>query len=493
MASLLISFISGLVLTLAFPRANAWPLAWVALAPLFYLSVRKGWGMALLCGFTFGLGFFGGLLYWIGVFGILPWVLLAILQALYTAAFALSARLTAGRLGGWGRLIVLPSLWTVFEWIRTLGLLGFTWGDVGYSQAQALPVVQIASVTGVWGVSFVVAAVNAALADAFGTWTKNRSLRGSYARIAAAVALALLVIGYGFASMHTPVHGKPIRAAVVQGNINQDTDEDLEYYDRCLDAYSRMTREAGAKGAELIVWPETAVPGFPGSEPYLQGWLSVLSDRAGADLIVGGRDQDRRGSVYNSAFLVVGEKGVVGRYAKVRLVPFGEFVPARGYLPLLDNYRVTPLDLTPGRGFNLLEGGPCRVGVAICFESIFPYISRTLTASGAELLCVITNDTWFGRTAAAEQHAQMSVLRAVENRRYVLRGAATGVSCIIDPRGRVLDHLPIFREGTVSAEVSSIRGRTFYTGHGEWFVYALLVIVGAASVSVVRGRRRATG
>lgn len=489
MLSVLISFISGLALALAFPRTNAYPLAWIALAPLFYFSVRRGWGMALMCGFTFGLGFFGALLYWIGVFGVLPWILLAILQALYIAAFALTARLIAGRLGGWGRLIVLPSLWTAFEWTRTLGLLGFTWGDVGYSQAQVLPVVQIASLTGVWGVSFVVAVVNAALADAFGIWVKSRSLSGSYPRIAAAMAVALVVIGYGVASMHTPVHGKPVRAAVVQGNINQDTDEDLDYYDRSLDTYARMTREAGSKGAELIVWPETAMPGFPGSEPYLQRWLAVLSERADAQLIVGGRDQDRQGSVYNSAFLVAGERGVVGRYAKVRLVPFGEFVPARGYLPLLDNYRVTPIDMTPGRGFNLLEGGPCRVGVAICFESIFPYISRTLTASGAEVLCVITNDTWFGRTAAAEQHAQMSVLRAVENRRYVLRGAATGVSCIIDPRGRVLDHLQIFREGTVSAQVRGIRGRTFYTRHGEWFVYAVLVVVAVASVSAALGRR----
>ncbi len=172
-------------------------------------------------------------------------------------------------------------------------------------------------------------------------------------------------------------------------------------------------------------------------------------------------------------------------------MPFGEFVPARKYLPLLANYRVTPMDVTPGRGFNLLDGGPCRIGVAICFESTFPYISRTLTASGAQLLCVITNDVWFGRSAAAEQHAEMSVLRAVENRRYLLRGAATGVSCIIDPRGRVLEGLPIFEQGSISATVECLGGKTFYTRHGDWFAYAMLLLVGlACAVAIGKGRCR---
>jgi apolipoprotein N-acyltransferase len=154
---------------------------------------------------------------------------------------------------------------------------------------------------------------------------------------------------------------------------------------------------------------------------------------------------------------------------------------------------VTPVDLTPGEGFHLLEGGPCRVGVAICFESIFPYISRTLTASGAEVLCVITNDTWFGPTSAADQHAEMSTLRAVENRRYLLRGAATGVSCIIDPQGRVIDRLPIFRRGTVSAQVRSMRSLTFYTRHGEWFVYAVLGVIGLAAIRALCRRRGRKG
>ncbi len=493
--SLLIAFISGPILTLAFPRTNAYPLAWIALVPLFHFSVRKGWRAAALHGFVFGLGFFGSLLHWISVFGILPWIALAVVQAFYTAGFALSARLIAGRLGGWGRLIVLPALWVSFEWLRALGLLGFTWGDVGYSQAYAGLVVQLASITGVWGVSFFAAAINASLANAAADWAKNRSLRGSYAQLGAAAVLAALVVGYGLIALRTPISGKTIRAAVVQGNVDQTVAEDLAYYDESTQTYRRMTLEAASKKPDLIVWPETAMPGFPGSEPYLQGWLSVLSRDAGAYLVVGGRDADLRGRVYNSALLVGQEEGVIARYAKVRLVPFGEFVPLRGRFPALDpilnQYKVTPIDLAPGREFNLLEGGPCRIGAAICFESIFPYISRNLTASGAELLCVITNDTWFERTPAAEQHAQMSVLRAVENRRYVLRAASTGVSCIIDPRGRVLAHMPIFRQGTLTASVRSVSGQTFYTRHGDWFVYAAPAIVGAASIaSLLRRRKR---
>lgn len=484
--SLLISLISGMVLTLAFPRTDAYLVAWAALAPLFYLSVRRPWLIATLCGFVFGLGFFGSILWWIGIFGRLPFVLLTIMQALYIAAFALTANLIAGRLSAWGRLIVVPALWVAFEWIRSQGLFGFTWGDLGYSQGYALSVIQIASVTGVWGVSFLVAMVNSMLANIAGIRVGNR--RGSLAQLAVTAGLLAAVIGHGMISLNVPLNGKSLTAAVIQGNINQDTEEDLDYSDRSMQTYRQMTLDAAAEGAALIIWPETSMPGAPGYEPYLQGWLSALSLQANAPLIVGGRDEDIRGHVYNSAFLVGPGKGILARYAKVRLVPFGEFVPWRQYLPRLDNYRVTPMDVTPGRGFNLLDGGPCRIGVAICFESTFPYISRALTASGAELLCVITNDVWFRHSAAAEQHAEMSILRAVENRRYLLRGAATGVSCIIDPRGRVMEGLPIFEQGTISATVECLRAKTFYTRHGDWFAWATLLLVGLACMVAARRR-----
>jgi len=488
--TLLLSLVSGIALSLAFPGAGIHTMAWVALVPLFYVAVNREPAFSALCGFLFGLGFFGSLLWWIRIFGGLPWTLLVIFQSLYIAGFALCASIFTGRVSGWVRFLVLPALWVAFEWLRAQGLLAFTWGDVGYSQAPALPVIQFAAATGVWGVSFIVALVNSALANAFSEWDENRSLRRWYAQAGVTALIAAIVIGFGLLSLNTPEKGEPIRAAVVQGNIDQDTDEDLDYYDKCLTTYRRMTLDAASKSAELIVWPETAMPGFPGSEPYLQGWLASLSAEVNASLVVGGRDEDLRGRIFNSAFLTVPEDGMVSRYAKVRLVPFGEFVPWRDTLPLLDNYRVTPVDLTPGRGFNLLDGGPCRIGVAICFESTFPYISQTLALSGAELLCVITNDAWFLRSAAAEQHARMSVLRAVENRRYLLRAAATGVSCILDPRGRVVGEVPIWEKGTVSAEVRALDGTTFYTRHGDWFAYAALGISIAALVNAIRDRRR---
>lgn len=490
--ALLISFISGLVLTLAFPRTDLYPVAWIALVPLFYLSVRKGWLAAGFCGLAFGLGYFGSLLYWIGLFGAVPWIVLAVVQSLYTAAFAILARPLAGRLSGWGRLIVLPALWVSLEWLRTLGMFGFTWGDLGYSQASALPVVQIASITGVWGISFIVAVVNAAFANAWDARANSLGLRTSIAHLGVAAALVAAVIGFGLAAMRAPDAGKPIRAAVVQGNIDQDAAEDLDYVDRCMETYRRMTLDAASNGARLIIWPETSVPGFPGSEPYLQGRLSALALQAGSSLIVGGRDSDLRGRIYNSAFLIGPGEGIVGRYAKVRLVPFGEYVPLRGHWPALDRllagYSVSPVDISPGAGFSAVRGKPCRVGVAICFESIFPYISRRLTASGAEILCVITNDAWFRNTPAADQHAAMSVLRAVENRRYVLRGAATGVSCIIDPKGRVLAEVPLWRSGTISAEVEILQARTFYTAHGDWFVAVAFAMVALAGICAVRRR-----
>jgi len=490
MANVLISFISGIALSFAFPRANLYPLAWFAVTPLFYLLQRRGWGMTGLIGLAFGLGFFGSLLSWIAIFGKLPWVALTVFQSLFIVAFALSAKLVGGRLGAWGRLVLLPTLWVGFEWVRSVGLLGFTWGDLGYSQSTALPVIQIASSTGVWGVSFLVALSNAALASAVSEWTKSRSLKGAYTRLGLVAAIVAAAGGIGAIALRAPASesGEWIHVAVVQGNINQDTDQDLEYREKSMRVYREMTLKAASAGADLIVWPETAVPGSPGRNRFLQSWLSDLSAQAQAFLIVGGRDEDDDGHVYNSAFLVGPGEGILARYAKVRLVPFGEFVPAREYVPFLQYYRVTPMDLSAGPRHEVLTGGPCTIGLAICFESIFPYISRELTSSGAEMLCVITNDAWFGRTSAAEQHAAKSVFRAVENRRYLLRGAATGVSSIIDPYGRVLDGSPIFHRAILKARVRGMHGETFYTRHGDWFVYTSLGVAGLlAVVAALRG------
>ncbi|MCL6520296.1 MAG: apolipoprotein N-acyltransferase [Armatimonadetes bacterium] len=455
-------FLSGVALSLAFPRANQHWLAWIALSPLMYFACNSKLRVSLVCGFAFGFGFFASHLYWILIFGKLPWALLAIFQSLFVLLWAVLANILGRPLGEWGRLFLLPALWVCTEWFRSIGMMGFTWGDIGYSQHSFLPFIQIAAITGVWGVSFLVALVN--------SWLANVKLLRAQAVIVAVVLAA--VLAYGAIILQTgETSSKKLRAAAVQGNIDQDVPQDYLYIERTLRTYRELTRQVSREGARLIVWPETAVPGNPATDYYLQAFLSTLAADSNTYLLVGAHNEDEDGKCFNCGFLIAPGRGIVGKYAKVHLVPFGEFVPARKYLPFLSYYRVTPVDLSPGPGFNILTGGPHKLGLAICFESIFPEISRKLVSAGAEVLCVITNDAWFKQTAAAEQHAVKSVFRAIENRRYLIRAASTGVSCIIDPRGRILAKKGIFEPGAIIADVNPIDKKTFYTRMGDWFVY----------------------
>ncbi len=484
----------GLILSLAFPKANASVIAWLAIAPLIYYTFALSWRRALLSGFAFGIAFFAGLLYWIGLFGYLPIVLLAIIQSLYVVGFVAVARLTGLRLGSWGRLILAPCVWVLFEWLSSLWITGFPWGNLGYSQYKALPVVQLASVTGVWGVSFVLAFSNAVLANLIAAREHKSERRAARMQVVIAAAVAAAVWGFGAVSIaRFSPSGTPLRAAIVQGNINQNVPHGASYIDRVWRVYSVSTRMAAQSGAGIIVWPEGVVPGCISRDPFLLEKLSGLSkDSNNALLLVGGRDEDDAGRVYNCAYLI-GPNGILGKYAKVHLVPFGEFVILRDYLPLLGRYRVTPYDYSPGTQLRPLNGGGKRIGAVICFESAFPQISRRLTDSGAGILCVITNDAWFGRTSAAEQHMATSVFRAVENRRCVLHAAATGASSIVDPCGRISARAGLFKEEVLVGDVRLIHRKTFYTRHGEWFVYAcvtMIALLGATSLRAAAEDRR---
>ena len=456
-----------------------------------YFIYRLSWKPAILCGVAFGMGFFIGLLYWIGEFGYLPWIALAIFQMIFILCFTVSAKLIGQRLGLWGRFILLPSLWVLFEYIRSLGMFGFTWGDLGYSQYKVLPIIRYASYAGVWGVSFLLAMSNSALANLWFAWKDKSSRRTAIRQVALVIIIAVMSLPIRVLTMSAYRDIPVLKAAVVQGNINQDIEESVEFFDNSWSTYRALTRKAGDLGAQLIVWPETVVPGVAGRDLYAQEQLKSLADAANANLLVGGWDEDGRGKVFNSAFLIDPNHGIVGKYAKVHLVPFGEFIPAKQLMPFLKYYRVKTFDISPGTGYNLIDLGSHKIGTAICFESTFPYISRRLAASGAEVLCVITNDCWFDRTAAAEEHMAMSVLRAVENHRYVLRAASTGTSVIIDPEGHIMSRVGLCRAGLLVEDIRLHTDKTFYTRHGDWLVGASAIL--AAFLSGVSLRRKQHG
>ncbi|MHB1000908.1 MAG: apolipoprotein N-acyltransferase [Armatimonadota bacterium] len=488
MLNIIISLISGILLALSYPALNLHWMAWFSLVPLMFYINRLRWRQSVLCGFAFGFGFFAVLLYWITVFGKLPWIALAVHQALFIVLFAVIAKLSVRWIGLWGRLLLYPALWVSIEWLRTLGILGFTWGDIGYSQYKVIPVIQIASITGIWGVSFLIVLVNTTLSNLVIAFHNpyHRRVAGIQILSVSLIVLSVIVYGLDNADNQTDSMGRMIKAAIIQGNIDQDTEEDAAFYDQSWDTYTSLTQQATVDGVDLVVWPETVVPGYI-SQTYVRERLQDLASESKSYILAGAWDSDNLDKSFNSAVLISPDKRLLGRYAKVHLVPFGEFVPARKYLPFLKYYRVTPHDTSPGEGYNVLDTGLYKIGTAICFESIFPEISRRLTASGAEILCIITNDCWYDETAAAEQHMAMSVFRAVENRRYVLRGATTGISCAIDPAGRVLVNSSTQKRAVVKSSVMTLDNRTFYTVYGDWLVYiSLLITLIIGSTSAIR-------
>lgn len=477
MAVYLIALFSGIALAVAFPQPSLSWLAWMGVAPLIYLTFRLRWKEAVICSLLFGVCFFGVLIYWIALFGNLPLIALTIAEGLFIVGFVVLAKAIGTRLTSWERLILLPSLWVSIEWIRSLGMFGFTWGDLGYSQYRNLAILQVASIGGIWGISFLMVLFSAAIAHLIGTSREIRRPSVAVPHLAVAVTLLAISVGFGYFALHS--HGSranKVTAAVLQGNISQDTGKIIDFANNSIPTYSRLTLEASKRRAAIVVWPETAVPGLIGEDLYLRNDLERLSRDSGSTLLVGGWDRDRNGRMYNSAFLISPISGLVDKSSKVHLVPFGEFVPARKYLPFLKYYRVRDQDTSPGKNYRVMEVGEYKIGTAICFESTFPEISRKLTASGANVLCFITDDEWFGKSPAAEQHLSKAVLRAVENGRYVLRGAATGESCIIDSNGRILCKKELETSGVLVADVIPLSQKTLYTRWGDWVVYLSLAI-----------------
>ena len=482
----ILAALSGIVLALAMPNPGWTVCAWIGLVPLFMAIRNRPWWQAGLLGLLTGSVYYVIILRWMFLFGSMPWIMLAVFEGIHIAIFAaLCTRVTPEKIGPIG-FVAVPAAWVATQFIRTLGAYSFIWGSFAHVQASDPALTQIASVTGPWGIDFVVCFANAAIAIAI----DRRKRR--FAPLAAALALVIGVYVFGWASLNAPPpHGKAHKVVVVQGSVQDSDATRIPFVEACYIANNDLTIRAARSKPELIVWSETAVPDFidnPGWEPL----VSRTAKCSHADLLAGGyerpRDPTKRGS-YNSLMLFDRSGARRGVYRKVHLVPFGEFVPLRKQLPFLKDYGIRPEDVLAGRGHPLLNTRAGRVGTSICFESTFPAISRQEVRRGAEILCVVTNDQSLQRSMGPLQHMMMARLRAIENRRFVLRAAGTGISAIIDPYGRVRHCLGLYRAGTITDEVTPSRSLTIYTRFGDWLAYLSIVIALACAATPSRGSK----
>lgn len=503
---------TGILLAVSFPTMGLSPLAYVALAPLF-IALRRaaplgGAALGGLSGLVFCLVHFQ----WFGVFGPAPWLAGSAYEALFFAGFgALAAWGWARRGGGpgpgrpWAAVWLFPALWVAVEWIRAQGPLGITWGDIGYSQYRLLPVIQVASLGGHYAVSFLAALVNAAFALAVeAAWLAQRSgedplrLKGKgSAALRQALGSALLcmtlVLAFGMwqCGMSRQAGGRPVSVALVQVNLTQQEKWTPANLWPTLSQLSSMTEQARAQGAQVVIWPETAVPVDLGVTGAVQEYVRALARRTGVWIVAGSPHQeppvDGRLRMYNSVFLVSPDGAWGERYDKRDLVPFGEYLPWAGLLRRFSVFdRVQ--DFSPGQNnesFHIMGEG---LALLVCFESTQPDLAARAAAAGAGALAMLTNDAWFERTPAAENHAAMAVFRAVENRLPVWQAANTGVSCLVDPYGRVQAWTGIFQPAVVVGRSAWRPGGTVYSRWSARLSWAWVVLA-AWGMMGGKGRR----
>jgi apolipoprotein N-acyltransferase len=501
--AILLCALSGGLLALSFPAAGLWFLAWVALVPwLVSLRLGSGWGAALgsLAG---GFVFYGILLYWLGLFGWTVWALACLFLSLTLLLWGLGAR-WIGRLSPGLRTVGAAVLWCAVEWGRGLGQFGFTWGWLGYSQTPAAFVLPVARSAGTIGISFLIALVNAALAEAVVGAMQEEGARLWLGRAVVVLgAVVAVVLGAQVLDERQPrLAGPHLRVAIIQGNAtgplvaaNVNVPMTQEEHARTRQTYLSLTAEAARARPSLVVWPESALPGAPESEPLVAETAARAARVANAWLLAGGPYQDGPRQL-NSAYLYAPSGHLVARYDKVQLVPFGEYVPARGRIPFLDRYQVRNVDFSPGAVHHVLQAGTVSLGPMICFESIFPEISWQLVRRGAQVLVIMTNDAWFGRTAAAAQHQQIAVMRALEANRWVVRAASTGISCFISPEGKVVSAAGLFESKVLTQDITLAPEGARRPGPAQTLAWAMVflalafLIAPAALPPSVGARRR---
>lgn len=486
--------ISGIILILCFPKSNLFLMAWVALVPFLLSLYNKSPRQAFKAGFLFGIPYFFGTLYWIyhsinhyggisflGSIAIV--ILLCLFLSLYPGIFAFLFSLTI-RKTQLPALLIAPVFWVVLEFLRAYIFTGFPWSSIGYSQYQFLTIIQMADITGIYGVSFLVVAVNGALSDLFllKQRTKEMPLFPSSYTIVGFVILVMLIgttVLYGQIRLRDQREGRNIRAAVIQGNIEQDRKWDPDYQDAVMATYKELSLRAAETSPSFIVWPETAVPFFFIADKTYSQDLIEFQSRLNSYLVFGSiLVKGKKGSTYtltNSA-VVLDETGkTVYTYDKIHLVPFGEYVPLQKILFFINKLVVGIGDYAQGKSHLRAETTSGAFAPLICYEIIFPGLVRKFFSNGGDFMVNITNDAWFGKTSGPYQHFSMAVFRAVENRKPVIRAANTGISGFIDSSGRIISQTGLFQKTVLTEDLKTDSTVSFYAKYGDLFSYICIV------------------
>jgi len=474
----LLAFIAGAFLPLAFAPFDIWPLAILLPAILSWTWDGATPRRAAVRGGLFGLGAYGFGIYWIFIslhdYGNAPAPFAALATFIMVLAMALYPAALGGLIARWGPppgparwLLVFPALWTLLDWVRSWLLTGFPWLAIGYSQTDA-PLGQLAPYVGVFGVGWAVLFS----ASLFRTLLSGEDWRALLGGLGLLAALGLGAWGLGRVEWVEPA-GAPLRVAIVQGNVGQERKWDPDALDETLTHYVQLSLPEQSR-SEVIIWPETAIPALLDEVRPFVAALAGVAQQAGVDYVTGIPTGSRENGVFHNSIIGLGRSP--GLYHKHRLLPFGEYLPLRGFLLFFRDWVDIPMaDFTPGdREQPLFRAGGQPVGLSICFEAVFgEEIRRALPE--ATWLINLSNDAWFKDSAAPHQHLQIARMRALEVARYLVRATNTGVSAIVDERGRIRARGPQFQAEVIRGEVQPLHGLTPYARFGDWPAVAMMV------------------
>lgn len=459
-------------------------MAFVALIPLLWLLRRATPRRGFLLGFAFGVAYFGAVLYWILLFGEMAWIALVVVSALFIGAFGALAPVIWRGAHPIASTFGLAALWTVLEWLRAMFPLGgFAWGGLATTQVGDPALLPLASVTGGWGIAFVVVVVNGLLLLAFERWRARRLFAAPLVLLAAALVLAPSLL-----PAPAP-DGRRLSIATVQVDVGRAAGLAPVAKDRAIARmHTALHRTLAGRAPDLVVWGESSLD--PGAnDPATLREVQRAIRAVGAPTLLSTTRPGPTGGLRRDAVLVSASGVEEDAYSKVHLVPFGEFVPWRAALGWISALGQIPYDLTPGERVHPISGaGLPPIGAVVCYENSFPGIDRTLVAQGSQLLVVLTNNASYEDTAASRQHVLMSRLRAVEEGRWVVHAAISGVSAIIDPSGGVAAEAGLFRPEVLEAEVQTSTVRTPYSRLGDWVPWLSMAFAFAMAAAP---RRRA--
>jgi apolipoprotein N-acyltransferase len=502
-ARALLAVASGLLLGAAFPAPDFEPLAWIGLVPLLLALRGLRPRAAFAAGWLTGLVFYLVTVHWVAytitqytavpmpvAVGIL--LLMCAALAVYHGAFAAGLRWLERR--GLPALWLAAPLWVTLEWLRGWFFIGFPWAALGYSQYRHHDLVQMVEVTGVYGISALLVLFNvvaAAVVD-----RQRQTLRQL---VPALVVLTVLVVGvpllgrWRVASIEKTPPAGTLRVGIAQGNIEQDHKWDPAYQAETIRRYRDLTVAAANDQAAMVVWPETAAPFFFQEPGPLRRSVLDLAEQQRVYLLFGS-PAARRGDdgieEMNRAYLISPDGRELALYDKIQLVPFGEYVPYHRVLFFVDRVVHAVGNIVPGSAETIFRLPSASFGVLICYEDVFPALTRRFIAGGADFLVNVTNDAWYGPTAAPHQHLAQATFRAVENRVPLVRAANTGISAIIDPDGRIRWRSPLFEQAWHADDVAWRRVGTIYTRFGDVFAWACaLASLIAFGYGAARSRR----